>query len=177
MNKNRGFTVIELVTVIILLGILSAVTLPRFFSASSFTDSYAKSEFENALSWARNRAVTSNCTYEMRLTDSGWAVYRDNECSTTDTESGCSTVLKMSEPASDGAGIPLTGESPYLQNSSSSPQRLVFFATGELEIKSSLASGSCTAKTGTPATSGTIALQPNNRTLSYDGTTAYVEVQ
>jgi prepilin-type N-terminal cleavage/methylation domain-containing protein len=177
MRKIRGFTVVELVTVIILLGILSAVTLPRFFSASSFTDSIAKSEFQNALSWARNRAITSNCTYEVRITGTGWQVYRDNLCSTTDIETSCSSVLKMSVLVNDSSDIELSGSSPYLKNTSDDPQRLLFFATGELELETTASAIGCATMTGTAASSDTIDLQPNNLTLSYDGATAYVEIQ
>lgn len=178
MNQNRGFTVVELVTVIIILGILSALTLPRFFSKDTFTDSFARSEFENALAWARNRAITSHCTYEVRLTDSGWTVYRDSACSTTISEAACgSETLNFSVTATDSTGITLSGDSPFL-DSRDSPQRLIFTATGELAVNTTLPStAGCTSYPSTfAANSSTISLLPA-KTLSLDGSTAYVEIQ
>jgi MSHA pilin protein MshC len=36
LNKNRGFTLVELITVMIIVGIISAVAMPKFFSRSDY---------------------------------------------------------------------------------------------------------------------------------------------
>ncbi len=178
-HNSRGFTLVELITVIILLGIIAAISLPRFFNNSSFTDSFDRAAFENALAWTRNRAVTSQCTYELRLTDAGWTVYRDNaNCSTTLPEPACgSETLDLSVATTDVTGTALSGSSPKV-SASASPQRLIFTATGELFINTALpTTAGCTAMSTMPANAGTTINLLPSRSLTIDGATAYVAIE
>ena len=45
MEKQQGFTLVELVTTIMLIAILSVVVLPRFFTASSYSAFTLRDEF------------------------------------------------------------------------------------------------------------------------------------
>jgi len=125
MKRKSGFTLVELITVIILLGILSAITLPRFFSNDTFTSFFDRSDFESALSWTRNRAVTSQCAHEFRITSTGWMVLRDddrdgdttdNDCASTLPGSGCAAPHYFSiiyrnngDIVDDGSGTAMSG--------------------------------------------------------------------
>ena len=178
MKTKAGFTLVELVIVILLLGIVSTIVLPRFFSADAFTDSFQRSEFDSALSWVRNRTVTAQCSHEIRLTTTGWRALRDVNCTTTDVESACtagSETLDLSVSVSDDAGNLLTGSAPSV---ASGTQRLIFTATGQLFRNTGPpTTAGCTAMPTVPVTNGTtIALSPTG-SLSLDGDTAYVAFQ
>lgn len=63
MNKQTGFTLIELVMVIVILGILAAIAIPRFFNVTNDAQAAAVQGARNtvasaiAIAVARNRAV------------------------------------------------------------------------------------------------------------------------
>ena len=57
MNKNRGFTIIELITVIILIGILSVTVLPKFDGTASYEAYTHRAQLIAALRLTQQRAM------------------------------------------------------------------------------------------------------------------------
>ena len=57
INKHQGFTLIEMVMVIIIIGILSVVALPKFFDASGFEEYAYRAESISALRAIQLRAM------------------------------------------------------------------------------------------------------------------------
>jgi MSHA pilin protein MshC len=60
-DRLRGYTVIELVLVIALLAILSAVAAPRFFDNTAFDERAYADELAGSLRYAQKVAVASGC--------------------------------------------------------------------------------------------------------------------
>lgn len=58
-SRQRGFTLVELVTIIVILGIVSAVALPRFFDNPVFESRMAADQVKSALRYAQKVAVAS----------------------------------------------------------------------------------------------------------------------
>ncbi len=74
INKQLGFTVIELVVVIVLLGILAAFALPRFFDVDSFRTRADYDEIAGAVRYAQKLAVASGCDVQVQITSGGYAL-------------------------------------------------------------------------------------------------------
>jgi MSHA pilin protein MshC len=64
-SNNRGFTIVELVVVIVILGIISAVAAPRFFDLQGYKEIAFKDELVSALRFAQKRAVASGEVVEV----------------------------------------------------------------------------------------------------------------
>ncbi|WP_033423230.1 pilus assembly FimT family protein [Geopsychrobacter electrodiphilus] len=67
LNGSRlsGFTLVELVIVIVLLGILSAIVAPKFFNLNDYRNRAAYDELADALRYAQKLAVASGCAVQV----------------------------------------------------------------------------------------------------------------
>ncbi|NNF16323.1 MAG: prepilin-type N-terminal cleavage/methylation domain-containing protein [Gammaproteobacteria bacterium] len=70
----RGFTLVELVLVITLVGILAVVAAPRFFNNSTFDERGYRDEIGAALRYAQKVAVATGCPVRVTLNASGYAL-------------------------------------------------------------------------------------------------------
>lgn len=67
MQRQAGFTLVELVTVLVILGLISAYALPRFFDLQRFDDRGFYTEVLNATRYAQQYAVATNCDVKITL--------------------------------------------------------------------------------------------------------------
>ena len=81
----KGFTLVELVLVILLLSIISAIAIPKFFSTNDYQVRAAYDETVNAVRYAQKLAVASGCDVQVQLTTSGYALQqRASSCNSGD---------------------------------------------------------------------------------------------
>ena len=67
-GDNQGFSLVELVVVLAVIGLLAAVAVPRFFGTGVFAERAWFDEVSSALRYARTLAVGSGCAVQVTLT-------------------------------------------------------------------------------------------------------------
>ncbi len=133
MQASRGFTMIELVTVLVIIGIISAVALPRFFSADSFNDRGFYTEVINAMRFSQQLAVAINCNTRVVLNSNSYNITLDDDPSTCSGNS-------FTTPARN----PVTGESGFSGSSSNvsiTPATVTFNALGAVASDTTITVG------------------------------------
>lgn len=80
MNRRRGFTLIELSVVIVILAVLGAVMVPNMGKAiASHNARKYRSDVRNLFAFAREEAIRSGKTRTVLFGDSGFTVSADSE--------------------------------------------------------------------------------------------------
>lgn len=76
MQRQTGFTLVEIIMVLIILGLISAYALPRFFDLQRFDDRGFYTEVINATRYAQQYAVATNCDVQVSFTANSFRLRR-----------------------------------------------------------------------------------------------------
>lgn len=81
MNQSQsGFTLPELVMVLVLTGIVGAVAIPRFFNLDVYQQRFIYDQVLSAARYGHHAAVSSGCATQLAVTSSGFQLLRNDNC-------------------------------------------------------------------------------------------------
>lgn len=66
-NAQHGFTMVELITVMVIVGILALVALPRFFDNQAFQERAAADQVKSALRYGQKVAIASHANVAVTI--------------------------------------------------------------------------------------------------------------
>jgi MSHA pilin protein MshC len=157
MARHGGFTLPELITVMVVIGILSAVALPRMMDNRVLTGSVFRADVVSALRYAQKSAVS----------------HRRLVCATFTTPTTVTLTIASANPAGAcNTALSAPDGSPY-KSKDASIQASGYPAGGVLYFQTV---GTITSDgAGTTVFSGNIAVTGQAAPVRVDGATGYVE--
>lgn len=147
-RKQVGFTMIELVVVLLLVGVLMAVGMPRFFNQLTFLEWGFSDEVGEALRFGQKLAVATGCDTQVAITATSYQMNQRASCN-----SGAFTQT-VQLPGGDTTGY--TGTAP--NGVSLSAVSLYFDALGR--PRNSATSALLTAATAISIGSRSVTVEP-----------------
>ncbi|WP_155875022.1 prepilin-type N-terminal cleavage/methylation domain-containing protein [Desulfuromonas sp. AOP6] len=93
-----GFTLVELIVIIVILGTISALAAPRFFDLRVFQQRGFFDETVSAVRYAQKLAVGSGCDVQVTLGSAGYSLRQRNNCDTISA-----FALAVPHPSKSGA--------------------------------------------------------------------------
>lgn len=149
----RGFSLIELIVVILVMSVLAAYAAPRFFGQGTFEGPAFALELASAARYAQKLAVTSGCPVDLNVTATGYSLTQPPTLAACNNATPAMTRA-VKHPAT---GDDFTASVPAGVSIGGTLGTITFGASG--------------------APSGAAALTVNGQTVSIASGSGYVDVQ
>lgn len=111
-GRNDGYTIVELVLVMVIIAILGAVAGPRFFDNSAFDERAYLDELASSLRYAQKVAVASGCRVRADIAGAGYVLTQQapqaGHCDPSDASFPLPVVLSTGEPMTGSAPTGVT---------------------------------------------------------------------
>ncbi len=160
MSKQTGFTLMELVLVMVIIGVLAVSAGPRFFSTEVYNERFYAQDVLAALRFARRTAESTNCQVRFRSLTNGFDLTQDASC----FSGGASNYTVVVYRPSESGGAYINSEKPISMNQSATVNTFFF------EVDGGVRNGSNNSVDVTINLTGSEVI----RTIQVDGGTGYV---
>jgi type IV fimbrial biogenesis protein FimT len=114
MRKDKGFTLLEMMVIIAIIGIVSAIAIPNMFSfATNMRLRSASRDLFSNFQQTRIKAIRQNSRWAVRFTTSGYRVENcglDNNC----TAATDNTIVKTVNMSQEYPGVSITSTTNVL---------------------------------------------------------------
>lgn len=112
-----GFTTVELIVTIVILGIIAAVAGPKFFSTNKFTEMGFADVAASATRYAHKLALASGCATRVQLTTTQISLFqRATDCTTGNFTSAVTRIGGTSWVEDVPAGVVVSPMDIYFDN-------------------------------------------------------------
>jgi MSHA pilin protein MshC len=115
--RALGFTLVELVTTLVILGVLTAAAAPRFFDTQPFAARAYADELASAARFARQVAIATQCPVQVAIDENGYTLLQRGSSASENT---CLSAGPWVQPVVTSENTALGGTTPA--NVSVTPQ-------------------------------------------------------
>lgn len=101
LYRKQGFTLVELILIIVLISIISVAALPKFFNNNDFEQKVFFNDTLNALRYAQKTAIATGCNVRISINNNSYQLLRANTCSSDDF----SLLLTVPDPSTGASSF------------------------------------------------------------------------
>lgn len=126
-KKHPGFTLVELVMMLVILSVLSATAIPKFFKKNTYAERAFFDDTLHAVQYAQKLAVATGCGVQVAISSNAYTIARRGTSSSLSCPSTSTYSLAVLHP---GTGANSYSGSESGVTLSSSPATFTFNALG-----------------------------------------------
>lgn len=124
--RQKGFTLVELITTLVIIALIAAVSGPLFFDVGVFRQSGFFEEMISAVRYAQKHAVATNCNVRVNITANGFTLFRPASTAACSTGPYATNVV---DPSSDAPSF--TRAAPPDVTITTSASDIIFSGNGQ----------------------------------------------